>query len=101
MEVSERPTAVEMFCSTCGRSFSEHGRCPDDGTSLVKLSGPDPLVGRELGGFTVRQRLGSGGMGTVYRALQHSVGREVALKVINPNLAADPVLAKRFLREVK
>src|SRR5687768_10320965 len=93
--------SAEMYCSTCGGSFANATRCPTDGTSLVKLAATDPLVGRELGGFTVRQRLGSGGMGTVYRALQHSVGREVGLKVIKSNLGTDPVVAKRFLREVK
>jgi len=38
-------------------------------------------------------------MGTVYRALQHSIGRPVAIKVIHPRLAKDTQVAKRFLRE--
>ncbi|MBA2539417.1 MAG: serine/threonine protein kinase, partial [Deltaproteobacteria bacterium] len=40
-------------------------------------------------------------MGAVYRARQHSVGRDVALKVVNPSLMNDPSTIKRFLREAK
>jgi serine/threonine-protein kinase len=41
------------------------------------------------------------GMGAVYAAWQRSVGREVAVKIIRGDLAADPISAKRFLREAK
>ena len=46
-------------------------------------------------------KIGEGGMGTVYRGKQHSVGRECAIKVVNPNLVREPVAIKRFLREAK
>jgi serine/threonine protein kinase len=95
--------AHERYCPTCEQSFPAGERCPTDGTQLVVLgSGPDPLLGRDLEGrYTISARLGAGGMGTVYRGLQHSVGRDVAIKVVSPGLVSDPMVIKRFLREAK
>jgi tRNA A-37 threonylcarbamoyl transferase component Bud32 len=95
---------AEAYCSTCGQSFAPDAeRCPDDGTRLVQFAAQrDPLIGRTLDGrFEVRRPLGKGGMGTVYRALQISVDREVAVKVVHPRLANDRQAAKRFLREAR
>jgi serine/threonine protein kinase len=93
----------ERYCPTCERSFESGERCPDDGTRLVRLAtGDDALIGRELDGrYTILERIGKGGMGTVYRGKQHSVGREVAIKVVSPTLVSDPIVIKRFLRESK
>ena len=55
----------------------------------------------EISGFVITGVLGQGGMGTVYRATQRSLGRQVALKVISPESAADPEFAERFLREAR
>ena len=52
-----------------------------------------------LPGFDVLERIGSGGMGVVYRARQQSLGRDVALKVLPPAFAADPVLLRRLRNE--
>jgi len=66
------------------------------------MSGVDPLIGRNLDGrYTIADIIGRGGMGTVYRGLQHAVGRPVAIKVVTPRPGADPLLFKRFLREAK
>ena len=54
-----------------------------------------------IGPYRILGALGSGGMGTVYRAMQESLGREVALKVVNPASAADPRFQDRFLREAR
>ena len=97
-------TKAEAYCSTCGRSYApELERCPDDGARLVQFAAQrDAMIGRSLDGrFEVRQPLGKGGMGTVYRALQISVDREVAVKVVHPRLANDRQAAKRFLREAR
>jgi serine/threonine protein kinase len=93
----------ELYCPSCETSFREGRLCPRDGTRLVTLAAHiDPIIGRELDGrFTVLEKLGQGGMGAVYRAHQHSVDREVAIKVVHSTLMADPEAIKRFLREAR
>jgi len=54
-----------------------------------------------IGDFRIENRLGSGGMGTVYQALQLSLNRRVALKVLPPGLAVSPEAVKRFHREAR
>lgn len=58
----------------------------------------DPLVGRTLGSFRVVERIGSGAVGVVYKAIQAGLEREVALKVLNPK-AATPLAVASFKRE--
>ncbi|WP_448631270.1 serine/threonine-protein kinase [Cellulomonas soli] len=56
--------------------------------------------GAEIGGYTVVAPLGSGGMGTVYRAVDGG-GTTVALKLLHPHVGADPVARDRLRREVQ
>ena len=66
------------------------------------LEGSAPAAMPErLGDFRLIERLGGGGMGVVYRALQLSLGREVALKVVRPELCFFPGAQLRFQREVE
>ena len=60
-------------------------------------SQPDPDI--RIAGYRIEARVGRGGMGEVYRAVQLSLGRRVALKVLAPKLADDDVFRRRFLRE--
>lgn len=50
-------------------------------------------------GYKILRKIGDGGMSTVYLAIQLSVGREVALKVLSPELRTDPSFGDRFFRE--
>jgi hypothetical protein len=59
---------------------------------------PDHMPLR-IGHFRVIDYLGTGGMGVVYKAYHHTLGRLVALKVIRPELAGDQEFIVRFLRE--
>ena len=55
----------------------------------------------EIPGYKIEDELGRGGMATVYRALQESVERLVALKVMSPMLLVDTQFSDRFIREAK
>ena len=59
-----------------------------------------PEAGDLIGGrFRILEILGAGGFGTVYKAVQENIGREVALKFLTPGVAKDPINVKRFRRE--
>jgi serine/threonine-protein kinase PpkA len=55
----------------------------------------------DIPGYVIRREVGVGGMASVYLALQTSLDREVALKVMAPALATDPTFSKRFLQEAR
>ena len=61
----------------------------------------DPLIGTELGDFRPLRRLGKGGMGVVYEAEDLSLPRHVALKVLRPEVADEPLARSRFQREIE
>ena len=76
-------------------------KCVHCGAKVVLIRSDD-LVGSVVDGrFEVTARLGEGGMGVVYQATQLSVGREIALKLIDGEQSSDPTAVKRFLREAK
>ncbi len=89
------------ICQICGARFrGDPTTCPLDGGNLVPL--PDPLVGRTIAGrYVIEERIGAGGMGTVYRAKHEVVGRDVAVKFLSPELAYEPSNKTRFLREAR
>ena len=55
----------------------------------------------QIPGYRLQSKIGRGGMANVYLAVQESVDRPVAIKVMNPVLAADPTFSQRFVREAK
>ena len=59
------------------------------------------LVGRRIDRYKIQAEIGRGGMARVYRALDTILGRQVALKVLSPQLANDPEFSARFRREGK
>ncbi len=52
--------------------------------------------GQVMKGYELRERVGAGGFGEVYRAYQSAVSREVAIKVILPQYANQPDFIRRF-----
>jgi len=59
----------------------------------------DSLIGLEFGHYRILERVGSGGMGVVYRGYDAHLDREVAIKVLNPGTIADDHSRKRFRNE--
>jgi eukaryotic-like serine/threonine-protein kinase len=59
------------------------------------------LTGRTLGRYHIQEKVGAGGMGVVFRALDTRLGRMVALKVLPAGLTDNPEHRNRFVREAK
>jgi len=59
------------------------------------------MIGRTLSHFKVLEKIGEGGMGEVYRAQDHKLGRDVAIKVLREELASDPDRLRRFEQEAR
>jgi serine/threonine protein kinase len=60
----------------------------------------EDLIGQRLGIYQVQARIGAGGMGVVYRAVDTNLSRPVAVKVLS-NAIADPAARQRFQREAQ
>jgi serine/threonine-protein kinase len=67
------------------------------------MSPQDPNIGRELlgGQFQILQKIGSGGMGSVYKAAQPAMNRMVAVKILHKKLVNRKDLMSRFRREAR
>lgn len=63
--------------------------------------GFENLSGRTFGQYELRELLGVGGMGSVYRAYQTGLDRQVAVKVLPRALASEPGYVERFIREAR
>jgi serine/threonine protein kinase len=59
------------------------------------------MIGTKVGTYRIEEKLGEGGMGTVYRATEINLERAVAIKVLNRDLAAKPAIVERFRAEAK
>jgi serine/threonine protein kinase len=96
---TESPGEVGKRCPRCGLAFvpiPEHKSRPNDPFLGRVIAGRYPLIGF----------VGAGTQGSVYRALQEPVGREVVIKLIRPNLDGDydptsDSVRERFVREAK
>jgi serine/threonine protein kinase len=92
------------YCPLCAREFDDAAEvCHVDGATL-KIAGvkQDPFLGKLIKGrYNVISKIGEGGMGSVYLAEQVSIGRKVALKVLNGSYASDDEFIGRFRREAR
>jgi eukaryotic-like serine/threonine-protein kinase len=90
------------FCPQCHGRYEDGSRfCPRDGAALPQ-DDDDPRIGTVLmGQFELLATCGKGAMGTVYRAWQTPMDRQVAIKLLRPELIRDPAVVKRFDREAR
>jgi serine/threonine-protein kinase len=65
------------------------------------LSLGDLPEGMEVGEYRVIRKVGEGGMGAVYSAVQPVIGKRVAIKVLAPHIAKNPELVRRFVDEAR
>jgi serine/threonine-protein kinase len=95
-----------MRCSSCGELYpSDFLVCPRDATPLAAIEGgdTDPLLGSLVGEtYQIVRVVGEGGMGRVYEARHLRLKeRRFAVKCLHADLARNPEMAARFLREAE
>lgn len=90
------------LCLNCHKQFADEVElCPHEGSFLVPLPN-DPLIGALIDErYRVEGLIAKGAVGSVYKAKQELLGRQVALKVLHGYLGADPESLVRFHREAK
>jgi eukaryotic-like serine/threonine-protein kinase len=98
--------AMEHLPAAAGQARAAGGSCCCPGASrgnLRAVAKPDPYVGKEIlaGQFKVLERIGAGGMGSVYKAHQPSMDRHVAVKILHAKFTSRKDLASRFRREAR
>lgn len=80
------------------QAFEQEATAASDASTVFHETAQD-LVPRKLGGYKLGKQLGKGGMGTVFRATQLSLDRDVAIKILKPSLTKNPSFVSRFVRE--
>jgi len=106
---NEASVLASKVCTVCGARYPGDALfCPADGMPLVNASAAgreaedDPYLGQEISGhIEIRQLIGIGAMGRVYRAFQKGIDRDVAVKILHRELSANAQLVSRFTREAK
>ncbi|MBK04229.1 MAG: hypothetical protein CL920_30285 [Deltaproteobacteria bacterium] len=81
-----RNTSDATFCGKCGASF---------------LNEEDPFIGRQVGRCILKEKIGLGGSGAVYKGVHSTMGRIFAVKVLHADLVTDEESKARFEREVQ
>jgi tRNA A-37 threonylcarbamoyl transferase component Bud32 len=95
-------TSYKMVCLECGKDFDEGWvNCPYDGTALSRVVDKLSQGSIFADKYEIDKPLGSGGMSTVYKANHIYLDKPVAIKVLNQNLASDPIAVRRFQIEAR
>jgi len=94
---------MSRLCPQCGREYGDdHEKCPHDGSPTILMNKKNEFIGKTIEGrFTIKSLVGMGGMGAVYRAHQHSMDRDVAVKVLHKDMTTNKEAVKRFFREAR
>ena len=98
---SENP-ADTLFCGNCGTRLGLQSPPPFSKTVTMMTPAPEFQRGKVFAGrYEIIEELGRGGMGSVYRAEDKKVNEEIALKLINPDIAQDRKIIERFGHELR
>jgi eukaryotic-like serine/threonine-protein kinase len=101
------------FCPRCGARYLDARlrACPADGTGLEPTPEPAPEAGAAIdrplragemvGEYQIEGRIGEGGFGVVYRAVQPLIGKRVAVKVLLRHYASGEEVVERFVAEAR
>lgn len=98
----ENPTD-SLFCNRCGTQlFSPQEQVSFTQTATLETPLKELSVGSTFAErYQVIEELGKGGMGRVYKAYDTEIKEQVALKILNPEIAADKSVIDRFRNELK
>jgi eukaryotic-like serine/threonine-protein kinase len=93
---STRYPADALFCAFDGSPLATSP------AAIAAAAATDTYIGREIvGSIEIRQLVGIGAMGRVYRGFQKGIDRDVAVKILHRELSANPTLVARFHREAR
>src|SRR5262245_17831953 len=99
--VDEKHLGRQVRCTKCARAFVVETPSADDYRETVTYTPDDKGVPGRVGRFIIRERLGAGGFGTVFRATDPELDRDVALKIPHQSTSNQPRRLERFGREAK
>jgi serine/threonine protein kinase/formylglycine-generating enzyme required for sulfatase activity len=90
-------------CPNCKRELKDQlVFCPFDGEPLIDDNAGEGFVGTLLDDkYRLEEKVGEGGMGTVYRATHIQMENTVAVKILHPQLSSDQTAVERFRREAR
>ncbi|MCC6667333.1 MAG: protein kinase [Polyangiaceae bacterium] len=96
--------------ATCPKCYTRYPdetvSCEADGQALVPDTAiaamdREMLAGEMVGEYRIEAKLGEGGFGAVYRAVQPLIGKQIAIKILSRKLSGDPEMVSRFVAEAR
>ncbi len=89
------------YCSRCGNKISPSGKITFTRDALHGITREFKIGSIFAGRYMIIEELGKGGMGSVYKVLDKEVDEKIALKLLNPEVAANEKTIMRFRNELK
>jgi serine/threonine-protein kinase len=103
--VAQPPTQLEGDTRQGGPATAPAGQpAMTDGAAAPAFVEPQLLElgpGTHVGEYVVDEQIGEGGMGVIYSAHHPIIGKKVAIKVLNPDMAANATIVQRFIQEAR